>query len=321
MNDETQYSHLRTLIGREMRDRIDDNDGNLVGRALNMAEFLMLHDPIELNASEGEIKVAQDMIESRGMGYLLNLEREEFPKYAAAIRANENPRYGSFCIKCGRSLKNETALKTGMGITCKGLITKGEWLTDRKKDNTTQRRDEIKINDALLMEDPNRLGLRKLAVKYGISVSSVRIDRQTNRMNIRIEDRVADLVDGADQLEPDTYPVIPEVIVPLPEEPKKKRGRPKGAEKPEEEPEEHGPFNPDIKCKIYNRKADGSHCRRKCKNSELVMEEMDGSEEESEISPEVDPEVIPDEPEIEEISKMAEEPEQTDDEEDVFGDE
>ena len=103
MNDETQYSHLRTLIGREMRDRIDDKDENLVGRALNMAEFLMLYDPMELNASEGEIKVAQDMIESRGMRYLMILGREEFPKYAAAIRANENPRYGSFCIKCGRS--------------------------------------------------------------------------------------------------------------------------------------------------------------------------------------------------------------------------
>ena len=258
---EYEYSHLNTLIGRELSDR-SEKPGNLIGRALNIAEFMVAHKA--LGATEIEKEIAIEMVVNRGLGYLFEVSEEEFPRYAESVRMSDHP---TFCVKCGRPLKNKIAIQTGMGITCRSLTAKDVWETSRKQNATTERRAEIAENDALEMDNPTRLGLRKLATKYQISVSSVRIDRISNRTEKALGKEVDELIDAGHLIPHDTDSVV--LPDPLPPVEVKMTKKAKKAAKEAAEEEPHGPFNPEIKCKIYIRKADGSHCKRKCKNSKL----------------------------------------------------
>ena len=227
-------------------------------------------------ALEDELIAAKKILNARGLSYLLDVSKEDFPRYAAMIREKAGAKH-VFCIKCGRALKNENALKVGMGLTCKAQIKKGEWAIDRtNKSATDTRRHEIAENDALEMDNPERLGLRRIALKYGISVSSVRIDRQVNKRERELDSMVTNLVEqGEMPVEADYYPVIQEPMIPPPPKPKKEK-KPKEVE----EPEEHGPFDPENPCKIYKRKGDGSHCKKKCKRSKPIPEPVEEPEEE-----------------------------------------
>lgn len=222
-------NHLRILIQREMTERLNEAPENLIGRALNIAEYIVMHGALE--ATEEEIIAASRILEARGLLYLLETSVEEFPRYAAMIRNEVGPGY-AFCIKCGRALKNANALKIGMGITCRAQINKGNWTIDRtNRSSTDTRRQEIAVNDALEMNNQDRLGLRRIALKYNISVSSVRIDRQINRRKDElIRMMMALIMDGEVPDEADDYPTISEPLIPPPPEPKK------GKEKEDEDP-------------------------------------------------------------------------------------
>lgn len=303
-------NHLRILIQREMEERINETPENLIGRALNIAEYIVMHGAPD--AIEEEMIAAAKILEVRGLSYLLDVSQEDFPRYAAMVREEVGPKH-AFCIKCGRALKNKNALKVGMGITCKAQIKKGEWKIDRtNKSSTDTRRQEIAVNDALEMDNPERLGLRRIALKYEISVSSVRIDRQVNRRKGELASMAGNLIENGEMpVEADYYPTIPEPLIPPPPEPKKEK-----KSKEPEEPEEHGPFDPENPCKIYQRKGDGSHCKKNCKRSrppepEEVPEEPtqpNSVEEPGETEEPIDPEESTD-------NEQPEEPE-----EDIFGD-
>jgi len=293
----TDIEHLRILIGREMAERTNETPENLIGRGLNIAEFIVMHDAP--GATDEEITAAGRILEIRGLSYLLEVSKEDFPRYAVMVRNEVGPKH-AFCIKCGRALKNKHALKVGMGVTCKNQIKKGEWVIDRSnKSSTDTRRQEIAVNDALEMDHPDRLGLRRIALKYNISVSSVRIDRQLNKRVKQLTMLVTDLIEnGVMPVEADYYPTIAEPLIPPPEPEKKKKP------KESEEPEEHGPFDPENPCKIYKKKGDGSHCKKKCKRSRPP-------------EPVEDP-VAPEEP-VEEPEESTDN-ESSEEKEDMFGD-
>lgn len=300
-------NHLRILIEREMAERINETPENLIGRALNIAEYIVMHGAPD--AIEEEMVAAARILEVRGLSYLLEVSVEDFPRYAEMVREKVGPKH-AFCIKCGRALKNKNALKVGMGITCKAQIKKGEWKIDRtNKATTDQRRQEIAENDLLEMDNPERLGLRRIALKYEISVSSVRIDRQVNRKKKELTSMAGNLIENGEMpVEADYYPTISEPLIPPP--PKPKKG------KEPEEPEEHGPFDPENPCKIYKRKGDGSHCKKQCKRSK-PPEPVDEAEEPTQPDSVEDPEV-PEEPsEPGEVTDQV----QPEEAEDIFGDE
>ena len=215
-------SHLGILIQREMAERIDETPENLIGRALNIAEFIVMHEAPD--ADEEELIAASRILEVRGLCYLLETSKEEFSRYAAMIRDEVGPKH-AFCIKCGRALKNQNALKVGMGITCKAQIKKGNWEIDRtNKSSTDTRRQEIAENDALEMDNSERLGLRRIALKYEISVSSVRIDRQVNRRQKELASMAGNLIENGEMpVEADYYPTIAEPLIPPPPKPKKEK--------------------------------------------------------------------------------------------------
>lgn len=302
-------NHLGILIQREMAERINETPENLIGRALNIAEYIVMHGAPD--AIEEEMIAAARILEVRGLSYLLEVSAEDFPAYAVMVREKVGPKH-AFCIKCGRALKNKNALKVGMGITCKAQIKKGNWEIDRtNKSSTDTRRQEIAENDALEMDNPERLGLRRIALKYEISVSSVRIDRQVNRRKGELASMAGNLIENGEMpVEADYYPTIPEPLIPPPPKPKKEK-------KPEEtdEPEEHGPFDPENPCKIYKRKGDGSHCKKKCKRSRPPEPEEEPEEPTQPDSVE-DPENPGEPSEPGEVTDQV----QPEEEEDIFGD-
>jgi len=298
-------NHLRILIEREMAERINETPENLIGRALNIAEYIVMHGAP--NAIEEEMIAAARILEVRGLSYLLEISAENFPAYAAMVREEVGPKH-AFCIKCGRALKNKNALKVGMGITCKAQIKKGNWEIDRtKKSATDKRRQEIVENDALEMDNPERLGLRRIAIRYEISVSSVRIDRQVNRKKKELGSMARTLIEDKEMPpEADYYPTISEPLIPPP--PKPQKG--KEPEEPEE-PKELMPFDPENPCKIYQRKGDGSHCKKNCKRSRPPEPVEDPEDPVEPVEPE-EPVEEPEEPTNNESSE---------EEEDMFGDE
>lgn len=225
-------NHMNILIGREMRERIEETPENLIGRALNIAEYIVMHGAP--NTSDEEMQAAKTILETRGSSYLLEISPEDFPRYAIMIREKAGPQH-AFCIKCGRALKNKNALKVGMGISCKAQIKAGNWIIDRgNKTSTDDRRQDVIENDSLEMNDENRLGLRRLAIKYGVSVSTIRIDRQLNKRGEKIKEMIDNLVELGDMpVEADFYPRIDEPLIPPPPEPKKAKKEEKDPNTPE----------------------------------------------------------------------------------------
>lgn len=302
-------SHLGILIQREMEERINETPENLIGRALNIAEFIVAHNAP--GATEEELIAARTILDVRGLTYLLAVSVDDFQAYAGMVREKVGPKH-AFCIKCGRALKNKNALKVGMGITCKAQIKKGIWEIDRtNKSSTDERRQEIAENDALEMDNPERLGLRRIALKFEISVSSVRIDRQVNRRKGELASMAGNLIENGEMpVEGDYYPTITEPLIPPPPKPKK-------GDEPEvpEEPAEHGPFDPENPCKIYKRKGDGSHCKKNCKRSK-PPEVTEETEDPTQPDSEEDPENLREPAEPGEVTDQV----QPEEDEDIFGD-
>lgn len=226
-------SHTKTLLERVKTEELFGTDEGVIRQTIALAEYTRDHrddiDADELAAAEVVIStffvVDLDSIE---------VEDDEFAEMVTTVLSERTDGKGA-CLRCGRTLSRPQSIDRRMGPTCYAKAAEGNW--DFKGEPTTvdTRKDFMRVNDIKPLKDKSRLGLKKMAEHFEVSLSVIRRDRRELKKVIEVEKAVNLLITGEEEA-----PVLKE-------------------DKPE--------FDPSISCVIYKRKGDGTHCKKQCKNS------------------------------------------------------
>ena len=236
----TIKSHTRTLLERVKTEEAHGTEAGVIRQTIALAEYVREYreniDADELAAAE--VVISTRFVESTN----IDLSDEEFNTIVAAILKDNSDGKGA-CIRCGRILSRPQSVEKRMGPTCLAKAAEDNW--DFKGEDTTVdiRKSFMRCNDIKPLNDKTRLGLKKMADHFSVSLSVVRRDRRELKKVIEVENTVHCLITGdvIDKADTDG-PILKEDAPNL-------------------------KFDPSITCVIYKRKADGSHCKKQCKNS------------------------------------------------------
>ena len=238
-NKVTIKSHTRTLLERVKTEEAHGSEAGVIRQTIALAEYVREY---RENIDADELAAAEVVISSSLGEVFTDIEDDEFDARATELLKDNSDGKGA-CIRCGRILSRPQSVEKRMGPTCLAKAAEDDW--DFKGEDTTVdiRKSFMRCNDIKPLNDKTRIGLKKIADHFGVSLSVVRRDRRELKKVIEVENKVHCLITGDVIDEADTDgPILKE------ETPNLK-------------------FDPSITCVIYKRKADGSHCKKQCKNS------------------------------------------------------
>ena len=251
----TRKSHTRTLLERVKTEEAHGTEAGVIRQTIALAEYVREY---RENIDADELAAAEDLLIIHCVDTPDgDISDDDFSERVTAILAADANGKGA-CIRCGRILSRPQSVEKRMGPTCLAKAAEDNW--DFKGEDTTVdiRKSFMRCNDIKPLKDKTRLGLKKIAEHFGVSLSVVRRDRRELKKVIEVENKVHYLITGdvidEDTLVADTDGPILKEETPNPE-----------MEEALKEVNEH--FDPSITCVIYKRKGDGSHCKKQCKNS------------------------------------------------------
>lgn len=231
---EKNKSHLRILLERVERERLYGTIEDSISAGVALGEFL--HNYHEANPEDpcnvAEMLVAESVLTELGLSEMLGDSSEDSEKILdEIIETKANGRVK--CISCGRWLTKFISIKRRMGPKCYTKAKENIWGDNATSDKVADRKDFIRTNDRIEVGVKGRLGLRKLSEKFDVSVSVIRRDRREVNKDVNSEESIKEMISDI--------------------------GNYRDVSKPD--------FDESIKCPIYKRKGDGTHCKKQCKNS------------------------------------------------------
>lgn len=218
-------SHTRTLLERVKAEELYGSEEGVIRQTVALAEYVKDYrddiDEDEFTAAEALIRTFFDADMSNDMITEILTDRADSK---------------GVCIRCGRILSMSQSVDRGMGPVCYAKAEEDDWNFSGDDTTVDIRKSFMRCNDAKPLTDKNRLGLKRIAVNFGVSLSVVRRDRRELKKQLEVENQVQRLILGDTESDTDTSEV-----------------------------NQH--FDESISCIIYKRKGDGTHCKKQCKRS------------------------------------------------------
>jgi len=242
----TRKSHTRTLLERVKTEEIHGTQDGVIRQTVALAEYVREYrEDIDTDEVNAAIKVIGQLFKQSGV-----TEMDDDAFNVLIMNSLDEADGKGACVRCGRILSRPQSVEKRMGPTCLAKAAEDNW--DFKGEDTTVdvRKSFMRCNDIKPLKDKTRLGLKKMAEHFGVSLSVVRRDRRELKKVIEVENVVHLLISG------DT------------DAPITKDDHERAFDHREMlESEVKQVFDPSITCVIYKRKGDGSHCKKQCKNS------------------------------------------------------
>lgn len=180
---------MRRVITADIKQKKEVKGATLEDRTdhlLALVKYLKYYPEVENDLLEKEMAI--HMLEMHRMAHILMIKREE--AFDRTMKSYQKTR-GGYCVRCGRPIMPKVKTYNGMGQTCYQRAENGVWAPKEEKSPADIRLEYLKEN--LTKSRFEKEGVRKLADKFEVGISTIRFDINRAEIDALVDERYENL--------------------------------------------------------------------------------------------------------------------------------